>query len=122
MRIVASPNVVWVDGQLGEVTLVLLLTNRGTVPYDCTALRATQIPTKGASERVPAQNACTGPGHTIAPGTQNSVWFFMPGNTHLPKDVVVLPYGTNAGRMVWTVAGCPTLPRSCLGRFQKLES
>jgi hypothetical protein len=59
-------------------------------------------------------------GQTIAPGSRDFVVFFLPGNTHVPKDIVVLPYGSNAGRMVWTVAGCPTLPRSCLGRFHKL--
>ena len=47
MRIVGSPNVVWVDGQSGRVALGLFLTNKGTVPYACKALTATQIPTKG---------------------------------------------------------------------------
>lgn len=121
MRIVGSPNVVWVDGQSGRVALGLFLTNKGTVPYACKALTATQIPTKGVYRgRFSPQWSCTGRGLTIAPGSRDFIWFVIPGNTHLPKDIVVLPYTSNTGRMVWTVAGCPTLPKSCLGRFQKL--
>jgi hypothetical protein len=74
MRIVGSPNVVWVWGQSGQVTFGLFLTNKGTASYDCTALEATQIPANG---------------------------------------VPVRPYAP--GRMVWTVASCPTVPRTCLG-------
>jgi hypothetical protein len=122
MLLVGSPKVVWVYNQSGRVTFVLNLTNKGTVPYDCKALQATQIPTKGADRgHTPPWMSCMGSGRTIAPGSTEPVVFFLPGNTHPPKDVVVLPYASNTSRMVWTVAACPTLPKSCLGRFQKLS-
>lgn len=46
MHVVGSLNEVNVDG-FGDVSFGLFLTNKGTVPYGCTALQATQIPTKG---------------------------------------------------------------------------
>ena len=122
MLLVGSPKVVWVYNRSGRVTFVLNLTNKGTVPYDCKALQATQIPTKGADRgHTSPWIPCMGSGQTIVPGSTEPVTFFLPGNTHPPKDVVVLPYGSNASRMVWTVAACPTTPKSCLGRFQKLS-
>jgi hypothetical protein len=48
---------------------------------------------------------------SIAPGSREFVLFFLPGNSHPPKWIAVLPSGSNAGRMVWTVAGCPSLPK-----------
>jgi hypothetical protein len=117
MHVVGSPNLVWVWGQSGRVTFGLFLTNKGTASYDCTALEATQIPANGVPVRPYAPlGFCPGPGETIAPGSREFVVFFLPGNTaHVPKDIVVLPYGSYAGRMVWTVASCPTVPRTCLG-------
>jgi hypothetical protein len=123
MRIVGSPNLVWVWGQSGRVTFGLALTNKGTMPYSCKSLQATQIPTRGVyrGHFSPAPGlSCPGPGQTIAPGSRAFVTFFLPGNAHPPKDVVVLPYGSNEGRMVWTVASCPTIPRTCFWRSQKL--
>ena len=123
MHIVGSPNFVWVSGQSGRVTFGLFLTNKGTASYHCAALEATQIPANGVAVRPYAPlGSSAGPGQTIAPGSQEFLVFFLPGNRHPPKDIVVLPYGSNAGRMIWTVASCPTLPKSCLGRFQKLGS
>jgi hypothetical protein len=122
MRIIGSPNLVMVWGQSGQVTFGLYLTNKGTASYDCAALEATQIPANGVAVRPYAPlGLCTGPGHRIAPGSREFVVFFLPGDSHPPKDIAVLPHGSNAGRMVWTVAGCPTIPRPCLGRFQKLR-
>ena len=121
MRIVGSPNLVLVWRQPGQVTFGLYLANKGSASYECAALEATQIPTNGGAVRPYAPlGSCTGPGHTIAPGSREFVVFFLPGNSHPPKDIAVLPYGSNASRMVWTVAGCPAVPRTCLGRFQKL--
>jgi hypothetical protein len=121
MRIVGSPNLVWVWGQSDRVTFGMFLTNKGTASYDCAALEATQIPANGVAVRPYAPlGLCPGPGQTIAPGSREFVSFFLQGDSHPPKDIAVLPYGSNAGRMVWTVAGCPTFPRTCLGRFQKL--
>jgi hypothetical protein len=120
-RIVGAPTLVWVWDQSGRVTFGLFLTNRGTLPFACKALRATQIPTKGVyrGETSPS-GSCMRPGQMIAPGSRDFVTFFLPGRNHRPKDVVVMPFGSNTGRMVWTVAGCPTTPKACLGRFQKL--
>jgi hypothetical protein len=116
MRIVGSPNLVWVFGQSGRVTFGLFLTNKGTASYDCAALEATQIPANGDAVRPYAPlGLCPGPDQTIAPGSRKFVVFFLPGNSHPPKDIAVLPYGSNAGRMVWTVRGCPAVPRTCLG-------
>ena len=121
MHIVGSPNLVWVWGQSGRVTFGLFLSNKGTVPYSCKALQATMIPTQGVYRgHYSPWMSCMGAGQTIAAGSRAFVAFFLPGNGHLPKDVVVLPDGSNSGRMVWTVAGCPTVPRTCLGRFEKL--
>jgi hypothetical protein len=116
MHIVGSLSQVNIDS-FGDVIFGLYISNKGTAPFDCTALRATQIPTKGASKRVPAQNPerCTGAGHKITSGSRAWVSFFVPGNGHAPKDIVVLPYGSNVGRIVWSVAGCPTGPTPCLG-------
>jgi hypothetical protein len=122
MHVVGSPYSVMVD-QLGAVSFRLWISNEGTSTYDCASIRATQIPTTGGSERVGPQNPyqCTGAGHTIASGSRTWLWFYVPGNSHPPKDIVVLPYGSNVGRMVWKVAGCPTLPKSCLGPSMKLR-
>ena len=108
MHVVGSLNEVRVGGY-GDVFFDLFLSNKGTSPYESTALRATQVPTVGSSERVSPQNPerCTGAGETIAPGSKAWVWFYVPGNSHAPKDIVVLPYGSNVGRMVWSVVGCP---------------
>jgi hypothetical protein len=92
MHVVGSLNQVNIGG-LGGVSFGLYLQNEGTLRYDCSAVRATQIPTKGASEHVPPQNPerCTGSGHTVASGGKAWVWFFVPGNRLAPKDIVVLP-------------------------------
>ena len=122
MHIVGSPTLAWVWGQSGRVTFGLFLTNKGTASYDCAALEATEIPENGVAVRPYAPlGLCTGPDQTIAPGSREFVSFFLQGDSHPSKDIAVLPYGSNAGRMVWTVAGCPTVPRTCLGRFQKLR-
>jgi hypothetical protein len=122
MHVVTSLYSVMVD-QLGAVSFRVWISNKGRVTYDCSWIRVTQLPTKGGSERVGPQNPeqCTGPGHTIASGSRTWLWFYVPGNGHPPKDIVVLPYGSNVSRMTWSVAGCPTLPRSCLGSSPKME-
>ena len=121
MRIVGSLNQVSVDSY-GDVGFGVFLTNKGTSAYACTTLQAAQIPTKGPSERVGPQNPerCIGPGQTIAPGSKAWVWFFVRGNSHAPKDIVVLPYGSNKGRMVWSVAGC-SVKGFCLGSSQQVQ-
>lgn len=122
MHIVGSLTYLNVDG-VGSVSFNLSLSNEGTSPYHCSALRATQIPTEGASEQVRAEilKPCSGPAHTIVSGGKARVWFFVVGNGHAPKDIVVLPYASNVGRMVWSVAGCPIIPKACLGPSRQVQ-
>lgn len=122
MHVAGSLTQVDIDG-FGDLTFGLSLTNNGRSTYECSALRATQIPTQGASEQVPPQNPerCTGPGHTIASGGTAWVWFVVPGNSHAPKDIVVLPYGSSVSRMVWSVARCPTGQTACLGPSRLIQ-
>jgi hypothetical protein len=118
MVLVGSPRVVWVYGQSGRVTFLLNLTNKGPAPYNCEALQATQIPISGTNREYTSPSpwlSCTGPGGTIAPGSTGFITFFLPGNAHPAKDIAVRPYRSDLGRMVWSVAGCPTVPKSCLG-------
>ena len=107
MYVIGSLGKVDTPDSFGDVGFVLHLSNKGTEAYDCTMLRATSITTNGATHRVPAQDPyqCTAPGHTIAPGSEATVLFFVPGNSHTVKDIVVLPYGSNTSRMVWRLAG-----------------
>lgn len=121
MTLLGSPSVVWVYGQPGEVTFILSLTNKGKAPYNCQELQATQNATKGPYVAGTSPwMSCPGPGQSIPPGSTEPVVFFLPGSIHPTKDIVVRPYDSNVGQMVWNVAGCPTVPKSCLGRFQKL--
>lgn len=122
MHVVGSPYSVMVD-HFGAVSFRLWISNKGTSTYDCAPIQATLIPTEGEGESVGPQNPyqCAGAAHTIASGTRTWLWFYVPGNSHPPKGIAVLPYGSNVGRMAWSVAGCPTLPKSCLGPSLKME-
>jgi hypothetical protein len=139
MQVVGSPHLVLISvahgscgrpfkcpSSLYQVTFTLLLTNKGTVPYNCSVLRAVEIP-QGldvTSENGTTANAehCTGDGHPIAPGAEESFSFFLSNFGHPPKNLVVLPYGSNVGRMVWSVADCPTFPpKTCYGPPQSLS-
>lgn len=114
MRVVATLSEVAVDS-FGDVSFGLYLSNKGSSAYACLALRATIIPTRGATRRVLPQNPerCTGSGHTIASGSKVWLRFYVPGNSHAPKDIVLLPYGSTVGRIVWSVAGCPADATPC---------
>ena len=139
MHIVGTPiQVIVTTGQgfspgsrerLPQVSFNLLLTNKGTVPYDCSVIRAMEIPKKVdivSGNGVPENAAiCAGihAGHTIAPGSRASVSFFVASIGPPPKDIVVLPYGSNVGPIVWTVANCPQFPpKTCFGPKEKVVS
>ena len=112
---------------LYQVTFNLLLTNKGIVPYDCLVFRAKEIPEEvdiasGNGADLDAAHR-TRAGHTIAPGSRAWDSFFLANFGLRPKDFVVLPYGSNVGRMVWTVADCPTFPpKTCFGPPEKVYS
>jgi len=139
MQLVGSPSQVYISlgglaspgnrEQLSQVTFNLRITNTGTVPYDCSVIRALEIPKtvdivsgNGAPDQA---DLCAGvhAGHTIAPGSKASLSFFLANIGHPPKEIVVLPYGSDVGRMVWSVADCPIFPpKTCFGPREKLYS
>jgi hypothetical protein len=144
MQIVGSPNQVVItigavtspgsSSALTSVDFNLFLTNKGTVPYDCSALRAMEIPEKvdvvsgnGASANAAtcahAGRTLTRADHTIASGSRGWISFLVANLGPPPKEIVVLPYGSNVGRMVWTIpADCPTFPKTCFGTPERIES
>lgn len=144
MHIVGSPTQVIVTiGQLAspgsrtalsQVTVNLRLTNKGTVAYDCSVIRAMEIPKKAdivsgngvatnAATCARAGHTLTRAEHTIASGSKGWVSFFVANIGPRPKDIVVLPYGSNVGRMVWTIpADCPVFPKTCFGPQEQIVS
>lgn len=135
MHIVGSPYLVSVIGgqvaspgareDLSSVSFNLILTNKGTLPYSCSVLRAMEIPKKAdiasGNGADPDASHCTRSGHTIAPGAKASVSLLLASVGHPPKEIVVLPYGSNVGRMVWTIADCPTSPKTCFRAAQNVQ-
>jgi hypothetical protein len=144
MHVVGSPAQVLITiGQLASpgsragfstVTFNVFLTNKGSVPFDCSALRAMVIPKKvdvmsgngaaaNAATCAHAGRRLTRADHTIASGSRGWASFVVANFGPPPKDFVVLPYGSKVGRMVWTVpAHGPTTPKTCFGRQAEFVS
>lgn len=97
------------DGS-SHLTFTLHLRNTGTLPYNCGALKAQAatadsvtaivVPLAGSSGL-----ACTGSDDTMAPGESQTFAFYIPLVGGAAREVIVLPFGSFASKVVWAVAG-----------------
>ncbi len=97
-------------GSSSHLSFTLNLRNTGTLPYNCGALKAQARTGHTVSAIVgPLLGSsglpCPSPDDTIAPGKNETFAFYIPLVGGPAQDVIVLPYGSYASRVVWAVSG-----------------
>jgi hypothetical protein len=97
------------DGS-SRLTFTLSLRNAGTLPYNCAALKA-QAATEHSDTAIvgPLTGstglACASSDDTLAPGASQAFAFYIPLVGGAAQEVIVLPYGSPASKIVWAVSG-----------------
>ena len=97
-------------GSSSHLSFTLDLRNAGTLPYNCGALKAQARTGHTVSAIVgpllgTSGLPCPSPDDTIAPGKNETFAFYIPLVGGAAQDIIVLPYGSYASRVVWAVSG-----------------
>jgi hypothetical protein len=93
-----------------HLTFTLNLRNTGTLPYNCAALKA-QARTEHSDTAIVAPVtgstglACPGADDLLDPGQSETFAFYIPLVGGTAQEVIVVPYGSYASRVVWSVSG-----------------
>jgi hypothetical protein len=106
---VASIGNVVNDGS-GHLSFIVNLRNAGTLPYNCDALKAEARTAHGSTPILGPLTGtsgvpCPGPEDTLAPGGNETFAFYIPVTGGAAREVVVLPFGSYASRLVWSLSG-----------------
>ena len=92
----------------GDLSFTVNVRNTGSVPYDCTALKA-QARTASSLTAIVAPIAgesgvlCAGGDDALAPGAKQTFAFFVPLVGGKATQVIALPFGSYASRVVWSI-------------------
>jgi hypothetical protein len=99
-----------VKSTAGDLSFTLRLRNTGTLPYSCADLKAQARTTSSVTAIVPPITGesgilCKGTDDTLSPAATQTFVFFIPLVGGRATQVIGMPFGSYASRVVWSVGG-----------------